>query len=160
MALQLGAAVLTLGWCLWQRRRLADTGPLGSGGPSAGPAPRRFLDNFRAAIESRADGPAADAHVFDLGRVAIALRAGHGTVDLSAGGPGGQLGPADEFRREEVRWLTVTCFAVLAILPSGDIERLAVLLLHGGGMVLLPLAVLLLVAWLVWRECGPIAEAV
>ncbi len=50
-------------------------------------------------------------------------------------------------------WLTCTAWAMLALLPSGDIER-AVFGVFFGARALLPLGVVLFVAWLVWHERG------
>jgi len=57
------------------------------------------------------------------------------------------------FAEKQARWLTVTAWAMLALLPSGDIER-AVLLAFPAGKILLPLGVVLFAAWLIWHERG------
>ena len=61
------------------------------------------------------------------------------------------------FNEKRARWLTVTAWAMLALLPSGDIEK-GVLRVFPEGKILLPLAVVLFVAWLVWHECGTCRE--
>ena len=85
---------------------------------------------------------------------------GPGTEQLTypAMAPAASWAVLTSFAERKARWLTVAAFAVLTLLPSGDFEKVAVRFLHGGGMVLLPLAVLLLVAWLVWHERGPVAD--
>ncbi len=61
------------------------------------------------------------------------------------------------FDEKRARWLTLTAWAMLALLPSGDVEK-AVLRVFPAGRLLLPLAVLLFAAWLIWHERGPLRQ--
>ena len=63
------------------------------------------------------------------------------------------------FAERKARWLTVTAWAILALLPSGDVEK-AVLAIVPHGMILLPLGVVLFVAWLLWHERGQASASV
>ena len=80
---------------------------------------------------------------------------GPGTEQLTYGiiAPSAAWAVMASFAERRARWLTVTAWAMLALLPSGDIEN-AVLKVFPAGTILLPLAVLLFVAWLVWHERG------
>jgi hypothetical protein len=53
-------------------------------------------------------------------------------------------------------WLTRMAWAMLALLPSGDIEQ-AVLGVFSGAKALAPLGVVLFVAWLIWHERGAVS---
>ncbi len=55
------------------------------------------------------------------------------------------------FEEKRDRWLTVAAWSMTALLASGDIED-AVVAIFPKGQVLLPLGVVLFVAWLVWHE--------
>ena len=50
-------------------------------------------------------------------------------------------------------WLTCTAWAMLTLLPSGDIER-SLLDIIPAARGLLPLGVVLFIAWLLWHERG------
>ena len=49
------------------------------------------------------------------------------------------------------RWLTLTAWGRLSLLPSGDVESLVLTVFPQGKIPFLPLGVLPLVAWLVWQ---------
>ena len=70
----------------------------------------------------------------------------YGTIAPSPPGPW-----SCSFSEKRARWLTVSAWAMLALLPSGDIER-ALLRILPDGMILLPLAVVAFAAWLIWHE--------
>jgi hypothetical protein len=61
------------------------------------------------------------------------------------------------FAEKKARWLALTAWAMLALLPAGDIEQ-AVGMIVPGGKALLPLGVALFVVWLVWHERGGVPQ--
>lgn len=126
MAMQLVGAIGVFGWCCWQYRRLK--------------------------------GLAQPGHLLVLIFSIWAswqLFLGPGTEQLTYGiiAPSAAWGVMVSFAEKRMRWLTATACAMLALLPSGDIEK-AVVRLYPDGMILLPLGVVLFVAWLVWHERG------
>jgi hypothetical protein len=123
MAVQLATAAGVLGWCLWQRRRGLST-----------------------------------AHLLMLILsiwVSWQLLFGPGTEQLTYGiiAPSASWAVLVSFAEKKARWLTATAWAMLALLPAGDVEK-AVLKIFPAGMILLPIGVVLFVAWLVWHERG------
>jgi hypothetical protein len=123
MVLQLVTAVAVLGWCVWQRRRVQSTG---------------YLLTLILSMW-----------------VSWQLLFGPGTEQLTYGiiAPSASWAVLVSVAEKRARWLAVTAWAMLALLPSGDIEK-AVLSFLPAGMVLLPMGVVLFVAWLVWHERG------
>lgn len=126
MAMQLLTAIGVLGWCLWQRRRIAASASGGAG------------------------------HLLTLILSMWAcwqLLFGPGTEQLTYGiiAPSASWAVLVSFAEKRARWLTTMAWAMLALLPSGDIER-AIAVLLPGAPALLPLGVVLLAAWLVWHE--------
>jgi hypothetical protein len=150
-AMQLAAAWAVLAWCWWQRGRLN-----GSGGadipvclePSAKQGRQECLPS---------PGPGfGENHLLILILSLWAswqLLFGPGTEQLTYGiiAPSASWAVMVSFAEKRARWLTVTAWAMLALLPSGDIEN-AVLRVFPAGKILLPLGVVLLVAWLVSHE--------
>ena len=147
MALQLAAAAAVLGWCLWQRRR----------------AERGDCPDFRA--RTRSVGPKmglcpflATGHLLTLIYSMWAswqLLFGPGTEQLTYGiiAPATSWAVLVSLAEKKARWLTVAAWAILALLAAGDIEK-PILAVFPAGRILLPLGVVLFVAWLVWHECG------
>ena len=80
---------------------------------------------------------------------------GPGTEQLTYGiiAPSASWAVLVSFAERRARWLTVAAWAMLALLPSGDIEK-AVLRVFPAGKILLPFGVVLFVVWLVWHERG------
>jgi hypothetical protein len=78
---------------------------------------------------------------------------GPGTEQLTYGiiAPSASWAVLVSFAEKRARWLCVTAWAALALLPAGDVEQF-VLQAFPFGMILLPLSVVLFVAWLVWHE--------
>jgi hypothetical protein len=127
-ALSLAAAAGVLGWCLWQRRRLAGETDQGRG--------HLLMLMFSMwASWQLLLGPGTEQLTYGL----IAPAASWAVLVSIA-----------ERRAVRVAW---TAWAMLAFLPSGDIERslLSVFPLARG---ILPLGVVLFAAWLVWHERG------
>jgi len=122
-ALSLVTALGVLGWCLWQRRRLESTGHL------------LTLILSMWASWQLLFGPATEQLTYGL----IA--------------PSASWAVLVSVTERRARWLTWIAWAMLALLPAGDIER-AVLGIFSGAKTLLPLGVALFVAWLVWHERG------
>ncbi len=127
MAIQLATALAVLGWCIGQWRRLR---------------------------------PAAQAagHLLTLILamwVSWQLLFGPGTEQLTYGiiAPSASWAVLASFAEKRARWLTVAAWAILAFLPSGTIER-RVISFFPAGKIVLPLGVLLFVAWLIWHERG------
>jgi len=129
MALQLVAALGVFGWCLWQRRRALSTGQL-----------------LIAILSIWAS--------CQLLFWPVTEQLTYGIIAPSAG-----WAVLVSFAERKARWLTVTAWAILALLPSGDVEK-AVLAIVPHGMILLPLGVVLFVAWLLWHEQGRASAAV
>jgi hypothetical protein len=128
MALQLVTAAAVLGWCVWQRQRVRSTGHLLT-------------------------------LIFSMW-VSWQLLFGPGTEQLTYGiiAPSASWAVLVTFAEKKARWLTVTAWATLALLPSGDIEK-AVLSVLPAGMILLPIGVVLFLAWLIWHERGDVQLA-
>jgi hypothetical protein len=84
---------------------------------------------------------------------------GPGTEQLTYGviAPSAAWAVIVSLAERRARWLTVTAWAMLALLPSGDIEY-AVLKVSAAGVILPPLGVMLFVAWLIWHERGPLRQ--
>jgi hypothetical protein len=129
-ALGLAAAVGVLGWCLWQGRRLAEKG--------ATPFSRGHLLILILSMWA-----------------SWQLLFGPGTEQLTYGliAPSASWAVLVSIGERRAVWLTCTAWALLALLPSGDIER-AVLGVFSAARAFLPLGVVLLVAWLIWHERG------
>jgi hypothetical protein len=83
---------------------------------------------------------------------------GPGTEQLTYGiiAPSASWAVLASIAERKAVWLTRTAWAMLAVLPSGDIER-AVLGVFSGARALLPLGVVLFVAWLIWHERGEVS---
>ena len=94
--------------------------------------------------------PPADNHPGDVGLLAVALRRApkltYGIIASSA-----SWAVLVSFAEKKVRWLTLTTWAILALLPAGDIEK-ALLHVFPAAMILLPIGVVLFLVWLVWHE--------
>jgi hypothetical protein len=58
------------------------------------------------------------------------------------------------YAEKKARWLTTTVWAMLMLFGSGDIESMACQVFP-AGKILMPLAVVLFLAWLLWHERGP-----
>ena len=127
MALQLLTAMAVLGWCFWQRRRVQSVGRL-----------LTLILSMWASWQ---------------------LLLGPGTEQLTYGiiAPSASWAVLVSFAEKRARWATVTAWAMLSLLPAGDIEQAAIAVCP-GGKALLPLGVVLLVAWLVWHERGKSPE--
>jgi len=148
MAIQLAAAWAVLAWCWWQRNRetlsretvphetppYGHEGALGCGEESSSRLLILILSMW----------------------VPWQLLLGPGTEQLTYGliAPSASWAVMVSFKEKRARWLAVTAWAMLALLPSGDIEN-TVLLAFPAGRLLLPLGVVLFAAWLVWHERGP-----
>jgi hypothetical protein len=80
---------------------------------------------------------------------------GPGTEQLTYGiiAPAASWAVIVSFAEKRARWLTVTAWAMLAVLPSGAVEQV-VLMAFPAGTILLPLGVVLFAAWLIWHERG------
>lgn len=121
--LQLLTAATVLVWCLWQRRRVQATGQL------------LMLIFAMWAAWQLLFGPATEQLTYGI------------------------IAPATSwavlvcFAEKRAQWLTVTAWAMLSLLPAGDIEK-TVLRMFPAGQLLLPLGVVLFVAWLLWHEWG------
>lgn len=126
MAMQLVGAIGVLGWCWWQHRRLKGIAN-----------PGHFLVLILSMWAS------------------WQLFLGPGTEQLTYGiiAPSAAWAVMASFAEKRARWLTVTTCAMLTLLPSGDIEK-GIRLVFPSGVILLPLGVVLFVAWLVWHERG------
>ncbi len=113
-ALRLSAAIGVLGWCLWQGRRLAEKGsglisaPHGSGELAPTPFPRGHLLLLILSMW-----------------VSWQLLFGPGTEQLTYGiiAPSASWAVLVSIAERRAVWLTCTAWAMLALLPSGDIER-------------------------------------
>ncbi len=127
-ALRLATAAGAFGWCVWQRRRTTAT--------------NLFL-----------------MQVFSIW-ASWQLLFGPGTEQLTYG----IIAPATSWAvlvacaEKKARWLTLTAWAMSALLASGDIEH-AVCQVFPAGTILLPSSVVLFLAWLLWHESGPIESA-
>jgi hypothetical protein len=128
MATQLLAAAGVLGWCLWQRRRVVSTGHLLT----------LILSMWASWL----------------------MLFGPSTEQLTYGviAPSASWAVLVSFAEKKARWLTVTTWAILTLLPAGDIEKV-MLGISSAGKCFLPLGVVLFVAWLVWHERGPASGA-
>jgi hypothetical protein len=128
MAAQLATAAGVLGWCLWQRWRVFSTGHL--------------LTVILAIWAS------------------WQMLFGPGTEQLTYGiiAPSASWAVLVSFAEKKARWLTVTAWAILALLAAGDIENL-VLGIFSARKMLPPLGVVLFVTWLAWHERGTVSES-
>lgn len=106
MALQLASAAAVLGWCLWQRRRLASTGHLLALIYAMWASWQLFL------------GPGTEQLTYGL----IA--------------PATSWAVVVSFAERRARWLTVAAWAMLALLAAGDIEKTALAVFPAGKMLL------------------------
>ncbi len=136
--MQLGTAAAVLAWCLWQRRRLTRPGE----------APHK-LD---------ASPFLATGYLLMLTYAIWAswqLLFGPGSEQLTYGilAPATSWALLVSFKEKKVRWLTLPAWAMSALLASGDIEK-RVLMVFPHGQILLPLSVVLFMAWLLWHERG------
>ncbi len=124
MAIELATSVGVLAWCLWQRRRLRSTGHLLT-------------------------------LVFSMW-VSWQLIFGPATEQLTYGiiAPAVSWAVMVSFVEKRARWLTLTAWAIVSLLPAGDIEKPLTDLFHDNGKAALPLGVAMFVVWLVWHECG------
>jgi alpha-1,2-mannosyltransferase len=154
MALQLATAWAVLAWCWWQRGRLRSVSDGADilvcheqssrhGGQECLPHPDRGL---------------ATKHLLILILSIWAswqLLFGPGTEQLTYGiiAPSAAWAVMVSFAEKRARWLTVTACAMLALLPSGDIEKAAIQAFP-AGKILLPVGVVLFVVWLIWHERG------
>lgn len=121
MALQLATSMIILGWCLWQRRRVQSSGHL-----------LMLIFSMWAAWQ---------------------LLFGPATEQLTYGiiAPATSWAVLVSFAEKKAKWLTVTAWLMLTLLPAGDVEK-AILTVFPGGQLLLPLGVVFFIAWLVWHE--------
>lgn len=173
-ALQLLGAIGVFGWCCWQYRRLNVGAAIGARATGT----EVVVANVPLfSTESRRQPPPSPSAANGIhGRqeclphflllmlsmwAAWQLFLGPGAEQLTYGiiAPSAAWAVIVSFREKRARWLTVTAWAMLALLPSGDIEK-GVLRVFPEGKVLLPLAVVLFLAWLVWHECGACREDV
>ena len=155
--LSLSAAIGVLGWCLWQGRRLARK--VAENGSGLVSAPHRVGE---VNVVSKCGAAALDqenhGHLLVLILsmwVAWQLLFGPGTEQLTYGiiAPSASWAVLVSIAERRAVWLTCTAWAMLALLPSGDIER-ALLGIFCGARALAPLGVALFVAWLIWHERG------
>lgn len=123
MGIQLATSLAVLVWCLWQRKRIRTPGHL--------------LTVIYAMWAS------------------WQLLFGPGTEQLTYGliAPATSWAVLTSLAEKKARCLTVGAWAMLAFLPSGDIEATVLRFLPAGRM-LLPLGVMLYLGWLVWHERG------
>jgi len=127
-AVQILAALAVFVWCLRQRRRETSDG-------------RLLMSVFSIwAAWQLLFGPATEQLTYGL----IAPTAAWAVMT--------------SFAEKKGRCWTVAAWTLLALLPSGDIEKAAVRVFPGGEM-LLPLSVAVLAGWLVWHERGKTLEA-
>jgi alpha-1,2-mannosyltransferase len=150
-AIQLLTAVAVLGWCLWQRRRIAV-----SGGADIPVCPASSDSRGRQECLPHCGEQYRTGHLLTLILsmwAAWQLLFGPGTEQLTYGiiAPSASWAVLVSFAEKRARWLTTTTWAMLALLPSGDIEQAACAIIP-GGKALLPLGVAMFVAWLVWHE--------
>jgi hypothetical protein len=136
MGLQLVSALGVFGWCLWQQWRVEK---------SSNPHPSSLIPH-----------PSASGHLLMLILsmwAAWQLLFGPGTEQLTYGiiAPSAGWAVLVSFAEKRARWLTLSAWAIMALLPSGDIEQ-AVIRVFPQGMILLPLGVVLFVVWLVWSS--------
>ena len=136
--IQLAAALAVLGWCLWQfpRRRVdRQERPACNEGDSTSDTNRRLLTLIFATW------------------AAWQLLFGPATEQLTYGiiAPAAAWAVLVSFAEKKARWLTLAAWTLLALMPSGDIER-AVLRVFPAGKILLPFGVVLFVVWLAWHE--------
>jgi hypothetical protein len=152
MILQLAAAAGVLAWCLWQSRTVRNTAILRQGAGRC--------DETAGRCEALPRG----GHTVFTGRLLMLIYAmwaawqllfGPGTEQLTCGliAPAASWAVLVSFAERRGRWLTVAAWAIISVLPSGDIEK-AVCRLLPWGTILLPLGVVLFVAWLLWHERG------
>jgi hypothetical protein len=123
-ALQLFTAAALLGWCLWQRRHTpiaSQTGPL-----------LMLILSMWACWQ---------------------LLCGPGTEQLTYGivAPSASWALIVAFAEKRARPLMLSSWAILSLLPAGDIEQ-ALLRVLPAAKALLPLGTLLLASWLLWRQ--------
>ena len=130
-ALSLTTAVSVLGWCLWQGRRLA--GKVAENEDNRGYLLMLILSMWSA----------------------WQLLFGPGTEQLTYGliAPAASWAVLVSIAERRAVWLTCTAWAMLTLLPSGDIER-SLLDIIPAARGLLPLGVVLFIAWLLWHERG------
>jgi alpha-1,2-mannosyltransferase len=152
-AIQLTAALGVVGWCGWQYRRqtllqqmlFRETPPDCNGGALGRGEhfPNRLL-----------------MLIFSMW-ASWQLFLGPGSEQLTYGiiAPSAAWAVVVSFAEKRARWLTVTAWAMLAILPSGDVER-EVLKISHAAVILPPLGVVLFASWLIWHERGPHQETV
>lgn len=126
-AMQLSTALIVLGWCLWQRRRAPSSGHV-----------LMLIFSMWAAWQ---------------------LLFGPATEQLTYGiiAPATSWAVLVSFAEKKAKWLTIAAWAMLTLLPAGDVEK-AVLSVFPGGKLLLPLGVVFFVAWLVWHERGVVTN--
>ncbi len=154
-ALRLSAAIGVLGWCLWQGRRLAGKVAENGSGPLSAPH-RAGESEVVSKCGAAALGRANRGHLLMLILsmwVAWQLLFGPGTEQLTYGiiAPSASWAVLLSIAERRAVWLTCTAWAMLARLPSGDIER-ALLGIFCGARALAPLGVALFVGWLIWHE--------
>jgi hypothetical protein len=147
MAIQLAGGLCVVAWCCWQYRRVTLSREklgrccCGDSG-SANESPNRLL-----------------ILIFSIW-VSWQLFLGPGTEQLTYGiiAPAASWAVIVSFIERRARWLTLTAWAMLALLPSGDVER-AVLQISTAGVILPPLGVVLFASWLIWHERGPLRQS-
>jgi alpha-1,2-mannosyltransferase len=152
LTLQLAAAWAVLAWCWWQRSRLHNL----SGGADILVCP------LPQAVQGRQEPHLGQE--FGTNRLLLLILSiwaswqllfGPGTEQLTYGiiAPSASWAVMVSFAEKRARWLTVTAWATLALLPSGEIES-TVLRVFPAGKILPALGVVLFVSWLVWHERG------
>lgn len=153
-ALQLLGAFAVFLWCCWQHRRLKAT--------FAGTGMEVFVTRAPSFSESTSRQPPPSPSSNQECRFLVLILSiwaawqlflGPCTEQLTYGiiAPSTAWAVIVSFDEKRARWLTITACAMLALLPSGDIET-AVLQVSPAGKALLPVAVLLFVVWLIWHE--------
>ncbi len=159
MGVQLLTAAGVLGWCLWQRRRLEiGTAPIGGNAPlpTCGRCPASHELHLSAAPRVGQSQPSGHLLTLLLSMWASwQMLFGPATEQLTyiIIAPSAGWAVMVSLAEKRARWLTVTAWAILALLAAGDIEN-AVLDVFPAGKVLLPTGVVLFVGWLVWHERG------
>jgi hypothetical protein len=128
-ALSLVTALGVLAWCLWQGRRLA--------GKTAENSRGHLLMLILSMWSS------------------WQLLFGPGTEQLTYGliAPAASWAVLVSIAERRAIWLTCTAWAMVTFLPSGDIER-SLLSIFPLARGLLPLGVVIFIAWLLWHERG------
>ncbi len=143
MAIQLATSAAVLGWCLWQSRMLG--------------VPRRSTVRVCGGDARVGDDMNGKRNLLMLIFAMWAswqLLFGPGTEQLTYSiiAPAASWAVLVSFAERRARWATIAAWAMLSLLPAGNVERPLVDLMGDAGKAALPLGVVFLVAWLVWHE--------